>query len=85
MYKNETRYALINGVVLNGTQDMTPQTGKIVCVEGSRIAAVTDGPAPAGSRWIWRDGMCCRGSSTCTSTCRPPVSLKRSPPTPGSW
>ena len=48
MYKNETRYALINGVVLNGTQDMTPQTGKIVCVEGSRIAAVTDGPAPAG-------------------------------------
>ena len=48
MYKNETRYALINGVVLNGTRDMTPQTGKIVCVEGSRIAAVTDGPAPAG-------------------------------------
>ena len=38
MYKNETRYALINGVVLNGTRDMTPQTGKIVCVEGSRIA-----------------------------------------------
>ena len=24
MYKNETRYALINGVVLNGTRDMTP-------------------------------------------------------------
>ena len=48
MYKNETRYALINGVVLNGTRNMTPQTGKIVCVEGSRIAAVTDGPAPAG-------------------------------------
>ena len=48
MYKNETRYALINGVVLNGTRDMTPQTGKIVCVEGSHIAAVTDGPAPAG-------------------------------------
>lgn len=42
MYKNETRYALINGVVLNGTRDMTPQTGKIVCVEGSRIAAVAD-------------------------------------------
>ena len=48
MYKNETRYALMNGVVLDGTRDMTPQTGKIVCVEGSRIAAVTDGPAPAG-------------------------------------
>ena len=48
MYKNETRYALMNGVVLDGTRDMTPQTGKPVCVEGSRIAAVTDGPVPAG-------------------------------------
>ena len=27
---------------------MTPQTGKIVCVEGGKIAAVTDGPVPAG-------------------------------------
>ena len=48
MYKNETRYALMNGVLLDGTQDMTPQTGKVVCVEGSRIAAVTEGPVPAG-------------------------------------
>ena len=48
MYKNETRYALMNGVVLDGTRNMTPQAGKTVCVEGSRIAAVTDGPAPAG-------------------------------------
>ena len=48
MYKNETRYALINGVLLDGTRDMTPQTGKIVCVEGNTITAVTDGPVPAG-------------------------------------
>ena len=48
MYKNETRYALINGVLLDGTRDMTSQTGKIVCVEGGKIAAVTDGPVPAG-------------------------------------
>lgn len=48
MYKNETRYALINGVLLDGTRDMTPQTGKIVCVEGGKIAAVADGPLPAG-------------------------------------
>lgn len=48
MYKNETRYALINGALLDGTRDMTPQTGKIVCVEGGKIAAVTDGPVPAG-------------------------------------
>ena len=48
MYKNEMRYALMNGVLLDGTQDMTPQTGKVVCVEGSRIAAVTEGTVPAG-------------------------------------
>lgn len=48
MYKNETRYALVNGVLLDGTRDMTPQTGKVVCVEGGRIAAVTEGPVPAG-------------------------------------
>lgn len=48
MYKNETRYALINGVLLDGTRDMNPQTGKIVCVEGGKIAAVADGPVPAG-------------------------------------
>ena len=48
MYKNETRYALMNGVLLDGTRDMTPQTGKVVCVEGGQIAAVTEGPVPAG-------------------------------------
>ena len=48
MYKNETRYALINGVLLDGTQDMTHQTGKVVCVEGNTITAVTDGPVPTG-------------------------------------
>ena len=48
MYKNETRYALINGVLLDGTRDMIPQTGKVVCVEGGKIAAVAEGPVPAG-------------------------------------
>ena len=48
MYKNETRYALINGVLLDGTRDMIPQTGKVVCVESGKIAAVTEGPVPAG-------------------------------------
>ena len=48
MYKNETRYALINGVLLDGTRDTIPQTGKVVCVEGGKIAAVTEGPVPAG-------------------------------------
>ena len=48
MYKNEKRYALVNGVLLDGTRDMAPQKGKVICVDGSRIAAVTDGAAPAG-------------------------------------
>ena len=48
MYKNEKRYALVNGVLLDGTRDMAPQTGKVICVDGSRIAAVTGGAAPAG-------------------------------------
>ena len=48
MYKNEKRYALVNGVLLDVTRDMAPQTGKVICVDGSRIAAVTDGAAPAG-------------------------------------
>ena len=48
MYKNEKRYALVNGVLLDGTRDMAPQAGKVICVDGSRIAAVTDGAAPAG-------------------------------------
>ena len=48
MYKNEKRYALVNGVLLDGTRDMAPQTGKVICVDGSRIAVVTDGAAPAG-------------------------------------
>ena len=30
MYKNETRYALINGVLLDGTRDMIPQTLSLI-------------------------------------------------------
>ena len=48
MYKNETRYALINGVLLDGTRDMTSQTGKVVCVEGNTITAVADGVKVSG-------------------------------------
>ena len=42
MYTNHEKYALVNGVVLDGTRDMTPRTGLAVCVDGSRIAAVCD-------------------------------------------
>ena len=30
MYKNEKRYALVNGVLLDGTRDMAHQTGKVI-------------------------------------------------------
>lgn len=42
MYTNHEKYALVNGVMLDGTRDMTPRTGLAVCVDGSRIAAVCD-------------------------------------------
>ena len=42
MYTNHEKYALVNGVMLDGTRDMTPRTGLAVCVDGDRIAAVCD-------------------------------------------
>lgn len=42
MYINHEKYALVNGVMLDGTRDMTPRTGLAVCVDGDRIAAVCD-------------------------------------------
>ena len=42
MYTNHEKYALVNGVMLDGTRDMTPRTRLAVCVDGSRIAAVCD-------------------------------------------
>lgn len=42
MYINHEKYALVNGVMLDGTRDMTPRTRLAVCVDGDRIAAVCD-------------------------------------------
>lgn len=42
MYINHEKYALVNGVVLDGTRDMAPRTRLAVCVDGDRIAAVCD-------------------------------------------
>ena len=86
MYKNKKRDALINGVLLDGTRDMVPQTGKVICVDGSRIAAVTDGAAPAGYETVDLGGQyVLPGLINLHVTCRPPASPKRSPPTPKSW
>lgn len=36
------KYAFVNGTILDGTQDMEPLTGKVLLVDGEKIAAITD-------------------------------------------
>ena len=60
MFRNETNYVLINGVLLDGTEKMTPQTGRDIYIEGGRIGAVADA-AGAMRSWTSADSMCCRG------------------------
>lgn len=64
MFRNETNYVLTNGVLLDGTEKMTPQTGRDIYIEGGRIGAVADarGAPPRAMRsWTSADSMCCRG------------------------
>ena len=49
MFRNETNYVLTNGVLLDGTEKMTPQTGKDIYIEGGRIGAVADAAALSDS------------------------------------
>ena len=57
MYINHEKYALVNGVMLDGTRDMTPRTGLAVCVDGDRIAAVCDAAdVPEGYARVDLDG-----------------------------
>ena len=49
MYHNDKRYALTNCVILDGSEHMEPQTGKAVCIDGEKIAEITDAQhIPAG-------------------------------------
>ena len=49
MYHNNKRYALTNCVILDGSEHMEPQTGKTVCIDGEKIAEITDAQhIPAG-------------------------------------
>ena len=49
MYQNNKRYALTNCVILDGSEHMEPQTGKAVCIDGEKIAEITDAQhIPAG-------------------------------------
>ena len=41
------RYALINGIILDGTKDMEPLTGRTVLIEGDRIADIVPAGDPA--------------------------------------
>ena len=36
MFRNETNYVLTNGVLLDGTEKMTPQTGRDIYIERRR-------------------------------------------------
>ena len=45
MFRNKTNYVLTNGVLLDGTEKMTPQTGRDIYLEGGRIGAVADAAA----------------------------------------
>ena len=66
MFRNETNYVLTNGVLLDGTEKMTPQTGRDIYIEGGRIGAVADAaarrPAPleAGLRRTGAAEPCAR-------------------------
>ena len=49
MYHNDKKYALTNCVLLDGSEHMEPQTGKAVCIDGEKIAEITDAQhIPAG-------------------------------------
>ena len=49
MYQNDKRYVLTNCVILDGSEHMEPQTGKAVCIDGEKIAEITDAQhIPAG-------------------------------------
>ena len=49
MHQNNKRYALTNCVILDGSEHMEPQTGKAVCIDGEKIAEITDAQhIPAG-------------------------------------
>lgn len=51
------KYAFVNGVILNGNMDMLPETGKILLVEGDKIAGIAeDGYDTAGYQVIDLDG-----------------------------
>ena len=50
MYQNTKKYALTNCTLLDGTEQMQPRTGMSVCIDGTRIAQVVAGNAPAGWR-----------------------------------
>ena len=61
--KSDGRYAYTGGILLDGSEGMEPQFGKTVLVNGERIEAITDGPAPAGYQKIDLEGRCLTGTT----------------------
>ena len=50
------KYAFVNGVLLDGTENMTPQRGLAVLTDGDRITDISRRTVifPAMKRSIWR-------------------------------
>ena len=62
MFRNETNYVLTNGVLLDGTEKMTPQTGRDIYIEGASARSPMPRRAARAMRsWTSADSMCCRG------------------------
>ncbi len=48
MYQNNKKYALTNCVILDGTKNMTPQTGKTIYIDGKMISEISSGDIKNG-------------------------------------
>jgi hypothetical protein len=83
------RYAFINGVILDGTENMVPLKDRVLLVKGDRIEDIR----PAGTRIIsgyekvdlQRDSILCPASSTCMSTLPATENLRKSSATTQHW
>ena len=47
------KYALINGIILDGTKDMKPQSGKVILIDGEIIEDITDEVKDGYEMWTF--------------------------------
>ena len=87
MYQNKKRYALTNGIILDGTCGMVPQRGRTIYISGGRIVDIADGSQlAAGYEPVNLNGKyVLPGLINMHVHCPPPASRKKSRPTPENW